>query len=445
LNIKTLNITTPNSLVISSNSSNDLDVKIANIVINPGTGKIQDVNEVLSKEDDIEYIVMPGFIDAHNHSRQIALQAFPESGWKEPTSKPNPDEMENIFKWFLLDALKAGVTYICDWPELPLYDNTSIIPKATKEVGLQGCFRLLLEHDKGEKLPDPSEAAKKLENLIISNKSNNIQYAVWIPEENKLEFNRPVLRFLGNLQACLSKNESLFFQMHLAENEGRKKACERALDKLIWEGLVKSSNKNRTVFIHAIWIDERDLTILKKHKNNFGIVTCPKFSDGRLAPIKDILSFGIPIGLGSDTSSSDPFSLIRKIISIHKSQEKSKHISIEEAFYMATLGGAEIFGMQNQIGSIKNGKDADIVLVKSPAAIDINLFQENVEKEKKIKAIKRLFTRNVLRREHIDTVYVKGTEFVKNGEYIKDDVNEEAIVIEGKDAAKKIMSRFNSF
>jgi asparagine synthetase A len=77
--------------------------------------------------------------------------------------------------------------------------------------------------------------------------------------------------------------------------------------------------------------------------------------------------------------------------------------------------------------------------------VDINLFQENVEKEKKIKAIKRLFTRNVLRREHIDTVYVKGTEFVKNGEYIKDDVNEEAIVIEGKDAAKKIMSRFNSF
>ena len=438
------------TLVISSNSANDLDVKIANIVINQEKGTIQEVNDLSSKENDIEYIAMPGFIDAHNHSRQIALQAFPESGWKEPTSKPESDnEMKSIFKWFLLDALKAGVTYICDWPELPLYDETGIIPEATEELGLQGCFRLLLEHDKGEKLPDPSKAAEKLEKLIKSNKpknkSKNIQYAVWIPEENKLEFNRPVLRFLGNLQACLSKNESLFFQMHLAENEGRKKACERALDKLIWEGLVKSSNKNRTVFIHAIWIDERDLTILKKHKNNFGIVTCPKFSDGRLAPIKDILSFGIPIGLGSDTSSPDPFSLIRKIISIHKSQEKSKHISIEEAFYMATLGGAEIFGMQNQIGSIKKDKYADIVLVKSPAAIDINLFQENVEKEKKIKAIKRLFTRNVLRREHIDTVYVKGKELVNNGKYIKDVVNEETIVKNGKNAAKEIMSRFNSF
>jgi cytosine/adenosine deaminase-related metal-dependent hydrolase len=414
-----------NVLIVTSVSDKKLDVKIGTIEINSnGTiNKIETIKNIENINEEkikIEHIAMPGFIDAHNHSRQIALQAFPKSGWKNNSSKPKDNQVKKIFKWFLLDTLKSGVTFFCDWPEHPLNDPNMII-ECIDEMKLRGCIRVVLQHDKGKPLEKIGEIYKKLSNSINKCKFTNIdkpdvQLALWIPEENKLEFSRKVFSFLARFKSLIK--ESIFFQMHLAENKERKEACPNAIE-LIFEFIFNNFiplEKHRAIFIHAIWIDKDDLDVMKKFKNNLGIVTCPRFSDGKLAPIKDLLSAGLPIGLGSDTSSPDPFYLIRKMISLHKSQVKSKQISIEEAFYMATLGGAKIFGMEHKIGSIDKDKDADIVLVKNPAAINIKLFSKEGNEKERVKAIKRLFTRNVLRKEHVDIVFIKGKKVLNNGE-----------------------------
>jgi cytosine/adenosine deaminase-related metal-dependent hydrolase len=397
-----------------------------------------------------ELIAMPGFVDAHNHSRQMALQAFPESGWKVPDSLPKgKKEMRAIFRWFLLEALRAGVTFICDWPEHPDLWNPAPLDQVLQKMKLRGCIRVLLPHDRGASLPHPQVAAKRLRatfcRLGDAAKERIIQLAVWVPEEDKPEFNRPVLSFLGNLRSCMG-SEPLFFQMHLAESRRRRKACARALDKLIREGLAKSSGTARTVFIHAIWIDDRDLCILADRKNQIGVVTCPKFSGGRIAPIKELLNSGVPVGLGSDVSLPDPFALVRKAVSIHRSREESKQISYGEAFHMATLGGAKIFGVHNQTGSIEKGKDADIVLVRNSAAIDPGIFLQGNDRDDcyrraRIKAVRRLLARNVIRREHVDTVIVRGEKLVEKGRLRIDGSKEERIEKAGRIVARSIMNR----
>jgi cytosine/adenosine deaminase-related metal-dependent hydrolase len=93
-------------------------------------------------------------------------------------------------------------------------------------------------------------------------------------------------------------------------------------------------------------------------------------------------------------------------------------ISMGEAWHVATLGGARAFGMERRIGSIAEGKDADIVLLKSPAAIDPDLFARSEDGERrpeKSRIVEQLFTRNVLRKEHIDKVIVHGRVIVDGG------------------------------
>ncbi|MCD4795816.1 MAG: amidohydrolase family protein, partial [Candidatus Cloacimonetes bacterium] len=41
-------------------------------------------------------------------------------------------------------------------------------------------------------------------------------------------------------------------------------------------------------------------------------------------------------------------------------------VSPQEAFYYATLGGAEVLGKEEIIGSVEEGKDADLVFLKIP-------------------------------------------------------------------------------
>jgi guanine deaminase len=395
-----------------------------------------------------QLIAMPGFVDAHNHSRQMAFQAFPESGWKDPQSLPKDQkEMSDIFKWFLLEALKAGVTFVCDWPEHPDLWDPAPLDQVLQEIKLRSCIRVLLPHDREEPLPDPHTTAKKLQETFdhlrkaAKEEHDMIQLAIWVPQENSPEFNRPVLRFLGDLRWHMG-SEPLSFQMHLAESEKRRAACERALDRLVWEGLIRSSGTARTVPIHAIWIDDKDLSILAERKDQVGVVICPKFSDGRIAPVKELLSADIPVGLGSDASVPDPFKLIRDVVSIHKSREASNKISFEEAFYMATLGGAKVFGLDKHIGSIEEGKDADIVLVKNPAAIHPEVFSENTPRKKRIEAIRRLFVRNVIRREHVHTVIVRGEKLVNEGKLCIYGQNEDGIANAGREAALRIMKRY---
>jgi len=434
-----------------------LDVRLASIAIVGQTirsiGPYEQVKKFCSrKTEEIDcrdggqcrFLAMPGFVDGHNHSRQAALRAHWVDGWGLSPSRPqNRKEMVDLFRWFLLDAVKAGVTFLGDWPEHPSLWDPKPLDQALSKMGLRGCIRALLPHDWGEPLPDPDSAAERLRRTF-ERLGDRIELAIWIPEEDKPMFNRRALRFFGKLQRRMSEYP-LVFQMHLAESKRRRNACRKALDRLFHGGLAKSPGVARTVFIHAVWIGKRGVRLLAERSDRVGVITCPKFSDGRVAPIRELLRQGVPVGLGSDVASPDPFALIRSAVAIHRSRSRSKRLSLAEAFSMATLGGATVFGMEDRIGSLEVGKQADIVLVKNPAAIDLDMFRETAADEnaahaRKVDAIARLFMRNALRREHVDTVIVGGKVVLRGGSLPSRQAEEE-IERAGKAVALTIANR----
>ena len=97
-------------------------------------------------------------------------------------------------------------------------------------------------------------------------------------------------------------------------------------------------------------------------------------------PVKSALAAGLSVGRGSDWLTAnplpDPFIAIESLITRSHSFDDtmsgqanaSEAITLEQALYIVTLGGAEVLGVEDRLGSISKGKFADMVV------LDTDLF-----------------------------------------------------------------------
>jgi 5-methylthioadenosine/S-adenosylhomocysteine deaminase len=125
----------------------------------------------------------------------------------------------------------------------------------------------------------------------------------------------------------------------------------------------------RDVFAHTVHLTEREINLLKQ--NGVGSVHNPqsnmKLASG-VAPVPQMLKAGVLLGLGTDGAASnndlDMWEEMDTAAKLHKlSSGDPKVVTAEEALALATIGGARALHMDADIGSLEEGKRADIVVV----------------------------------------------------------------------------------
>ncbi|MFZ1393828.1 MAG: amidohydrolase family protein, partial [Trichococcus flocculiformis] len=128
---------------------------------------------------------------------------------------------------------------------------------------------------------------------------------------------------------------------------------------------------------HCIHVTPDDIALLQQ--NDVAVAHCiganTKSAKG-VAPVKAMLEAGIRVGLGTDGPSSgntlDLFVQMRMFANFHKTHLQDRAaFPAREIVRLATLGGAEVLGLADKIGSLETGKKADIVLVETDSA---NMF-----------------------------------------------------------------------
>jgi 5-methylthioadenosine/S-adenosylhomocysteine deaminase len=115
-------------------------------------------------------------------------------------------------------------------------------------------------------------------------------------------------------------------------------------------------------------VDEADLKLIKAERA--GIAHCPK-SNAKLrhgrAPFQQFIKAGINAGLGSDSVASnntcDILEEARFATLLTRLDRDADSINAEQALYAATLGGARAMGLDDRIGSLEEGKQADLAIV----------------------------------------------------------------------------------
>ncbi|SDH17645.1 Cytosine/adenosine deaminase [Lentzea fradiae] len=100
-----------------------------------------------------------------------------------------------------------------------------------------------------------------------------------------------------------------------------------------------------------------------------GSAHCPT-SNGRLgtgiAPVRDLLDAGAPVGLGVDGSASneDGGLVVELRSALYQARQRGgpAAMTAREALWMGTMGGARVLGRADSLGSIEPGKVADLAV-----------------------------------------------------------------------------------
>ncbi len=126
----------------------------------------------------------------------------------------------------------------------------------------------------------------------------------------------------------------------------------------------------RLTIVHGIWLTDRDIALLAR--NGCSVVHNPlsnmKLGSG-VCPVRRLLDAGINVALGTDglatSDTADLIEAIRAASLIHKTTtpDYDAWLSAEEAFRMATMGGARSGLMESEVGSLEVGKRADVILL----------------------------------------------------------------------------------
>ena len=87
---------------------------------------------------------------------------------------------------------------------------------------------------------------------------------------------------------------------------------------------------------------------------------------GGIAPVPAMLAAGLPVSLGTDGYVNNYFALLRGAFLIHKAHlEDPQTMPARTVWQMATLHGAEVLGMAEEIGRLEPGYSADLVLIEA--------------------------------------------------------------------------------
>lgn len=122
------------------------------------------------------------------------------------------------------------------------------------------------------------------------------------------------------------------------------------------------------VLAHCVWLDENEMEILRLTGTHLS--HCPssnlKLGSG-LARVTDMLEAGIQVSLGADgapcNNRLDMFTEMRSAALIQKVLRGPEALPAPAVLRMATIEGARALGLGDEIGSIEEGKRADLTII----------------------------------------------------------------------------------
>lgn len=314
-------------------------------------------------------IVMPGLINTHAH---VPMSIFRETidgyslqEWLTKKIWPMEDKLTNEDIYYasylsFIEMIKTGTTTIND-----MYFMTEDIIKAALETKV----RLQTSRTLTQKGVDDEESGnkkiKELEELLEKYKG----------KEELITFNTAIHGLYTSnreyVQKCIefAKQNGLLVHIHFCENSKEVEDIKKAYGKTPTDVLEEDFKKCKTILAHCVKLDNEEIKRLSKL--NVSVSHCPvsnlKLGCG-ISNISKMLEEGINVSLGTDGQGSgsnlDLFETMKFTALLQKGiKEDPKELEAYEVLKMATINGAKALELEDKIGSIEQGKLADLIIV----------------------------------------------------------------------------------
>lgn len=168
--------------------------------------------------------------------------------------------------------------------------------------------------------------------------------------------------------ADLARRNEVRLHTHLAETTDEHDQCQHEFGCTPAEYAADLGWLGDDVWLaHAVHLSPVEIN--RMAASGTGVAHCPS-SNARLgagvAPVRGLLNAGVPTGLGVDgVASNESGGLgeeLRQALLVARARGGASALSVREALWLSTRGGARCLGRDDELGSLEPGKLADIAV-----------------------------------------------------------------------------------
>ncbi|MFL9811965.1 guanine deaminase [Stutzerimonas sp. VN223-3] len=346
----------------------------------------------------IEYpdaLITSGFIDTHIHYPQTGMIAsYGEQllDWLNtytfPTERAFADKAHasEVAEVFLGELLRNGTTTALVFGSVHKESVDAFFEQAEKLNLRMIAGKVLMDRNAPDYLTDTAESGYTDSKELIErwHGKGRLHYAVtprFAPTSTPEQ-----LALAGKL--C-KEYPDLYMHTHLSENRKEIEWVRELfpeqngyLDVYDHHGLIGA----RSVFAHGVHLCDDECKRLGE--TGSAVAFCPTsnlFLGSGLFDLEKVEGHGVRVGLGTDVGAGTSFSQLQSLNEAYKvMQLQGKKLDPFKSLYLATLGGARALYLDDRIGNLQPGKDADFVVLdyKATPLIDYRLQQAKTLEER---------------------------------------------------------------
>lgn len=316
------------------------------------------------------HVLLPGLVNCHGHAAMSLLRGYADDKPLMPWLQDHiwPAEAAHVSEEFVADGtelaiaemLRAGTTTFSD-----MYFFPNICAATAQRLGLR-CQITFPVFDFptawGQGADDYINKGLALRDAYKHSELVSVCFGPHAPYTVSEDNLAKIATYAAELDAIV--------HIHLHETAGEVLAAveatgERPLDTLHRLGLIGP----RTQCVHMTDLGDGDIALLAE--TGAHVVHCPvsnmKLGSGGCR-VRALAAAGVNVALGTDSAASNNglnlFQEIRSAALLAKlSSLDATALPAAEALAMATINGARAMGLEDRIGSLEVGKQADLIAV----------------------------------------------------------------------------------
>lgn len=334
-------------------------------------GRIVEVGRVRTEAERVidcsGKVIIPGLINTHNHVANTLIRGYADDVHLhemlertfEFDAKVTRRDVQVGALLGCLEMMKSGTTTFVD-----LFYWEDEVARAVREAGMRGFLGWAV-----------------LDEELSTQRGTPLDNCSSFIERHKQEELITPLVFLMGVYVCseetfmagkqLAEDEDVMLHMHLSETrkevyDHQRKSGMRPIEWLDKIGFLC----DRLLAAHVGWVTIGEVRTLAR--NGVSVSHCPvsnmKLATGGVAPLPEMFENNVTVSLGTDSpvsnNSLDIFETMKFCALLHKADRwDARVLPAQKVLDLATIDGARAIGMENEIGSIEEGKKADLAVL----------------------------------------------------------------------------------
>lgn len=404
-------------------------------------------DEVRAAHPDAEVIdargrvIFPGFVNVHTHTvltmlRGLAEDLGPHSLYGQMYPMRSVLTSEDRYTMGMLgcvEALRCGTTTITE-----NYEGSTDVAPAIEKLGLRGVISEIVndaamgEIRRGEYRFSDEQGERQLQRAMdqietwhgAADGRITCQISAHAPDTCSRELLERLVE--------ISDQRDLGRHIHLAQTPKEVDQVERTHGQRSGEFLASTGFLGpRTIAVHCIHIQPHEVELIGRAGTNVAHCAVINARRGKAAPIMALDAAGANIGLGSDNMSEDIVDVMRHALTANRVRESIGTLPhSQDVIEWLTINGARAVGLDDRIGSLEVGKQADVTVVDfrkphlTPAFDHVaNFVHCGIASD-------------------VEMVFVGGRQLVRDGQILT--VHVDDVITEAQSRAEDFWRRFQS-